>query len=635
MICRPGNEVVECTTCKLCSLNCPTELDLPNAICLYRYLNGLKGAHRDLFLLVEALQINLKAVPWLLTKDLKTKEDSNVIYFVESDVIYDVLLERDSNYSNSSYCGIKVLNYLGIEPEIIYGTCGHDLYYAGRLDEFEKLKKELKNKLKGKKIIVGGAECYHMFKDIYKLEVEHFSEFVEKNGIKLNKLDIKTTYHDPCRLGRYSKIYESPRNLLKQISNFKEMEHNRENAICCGIGAWFNCNIESKKKRMERINEAIDTNADYLVTTCNKCRIHFDCLYYEEDYKNYPKKIKIVDLQEIVAYSLGLFDINTKEKFFEVREIEGKLPEIQEIEKDLKRHLNDDLINNVFKCTTCRVCTAICPYNYLPVKMFEDFRKYFVKEELNPIMHRRIFENIKNFGNPFREKEIIEKEEEAEIIYFPGCTAKYRMKKLMNATIALLDYLNVKYSIPKDAVCCGSVLLRTGYDASFLIEKNKKIFKDKLVIVSCAGCYSTFAHDYLNVRVMHLAEFLQDKLDKLNLKELKAKVVYHDPCHLGRGSNIYEEPRKIIEAVPGTTLIEFNENRELAQCCGGGGGVKSGMPDLANEIAKKRGESAKELNVEAILSSCPFCELNISQNCDIKTLDIVEYLLKSLRGEKL
>ena len=636
MICIPENEEVDCTTCKLCANLCPTELNLPDAIRLYRYLNDSRGSHRDLFLLISGLQTGIESVPWLKTDDLKIKEESDIVYFVETDSIYDVLLERDSNYSNASYAGIKVLNHLGIEPQLVYGCCGHDLYYGGRLDEFNKLKESLIEKLKDKKIIVGGAECYHIFKDIFKLDVEHFSEYIEKKGIELKKLNIKTTYHDPCRLGRYSKIYDAPRNLLKKCSDFNEMEHNKEESLCCGIGSWFNCNIESKKQRIDRINEAIITEAEYFVTTCNKCRIHFDCLYFEEDYSDIPKKIKIVDLQEIVAHSLGLYDMDTKEKLFEIKEIEGKLPNIQKIEKDLKRYLNEQIINNIFKCTTCGVCTVKCPSGYQTDKMFEDFRKYFVKEKLNPIPHQRINENIKNFGNPFGEKEIIGNEEKnGEIIYFPGCTAKYRMTSLMDATIEILDNLGIKYEIPKESVCCGSVLMRTGYDPSDLIEKNKEIFKDKLVIVSCSGCFSAFAHDYSDVKVMHISEFLLDKLDKLNLKELKAKVVYHDPCHLGRSSGIYEEPRKVIETIPGTELKEFNENKEFSQCCGGGGGVRAGMPDLANEIAKNKDRSAKELKVDAILSACPFCKLNISQNTDIPTLDIVEYLLKSLRGEKL
>ena len=636
MICKPENEEVDCTTCKLCASLCPSELNLPDAVRFYRYLNDSKGSHRDLFLLISSLQTNLEPTSWLKTDDLKIKEENEIVYFIESDSIFDILLERDSNYANVNYAGIKVLNHLGIEPQLIYGCCGHDLYYAGRLDEFEDLKTSLIEKLKGKKIIVGGAECYHMFKEIYKLDVKHFSEFIEKKGIQLKKLDVKTTWHDPCRLGRYSNIYDAPRKLLNEISDFTEIEHNKEESLCCGISSWFNCNIESKKLRIDRINEAIETGAEYLVTSCNKCRIHFDCLYFEEDYKDYPKKIKIVDLQEIVAHSLGLYDIETEERFFEIKEIEGKLPNIQNIEMDIKRYLNEDIINNIFKCTTCGVCTVKCPSGYHSDKMFEDFRKYFVKEKINPIPHQKINENIKNFGNPFGEKEIIGNEKkDAEIIYFPGCTAKYRMTSLMDATIEILDNLGIKYEIPKESVCCGSVLLRTGYDPSELIKKNKEIFKDKLVIVSCSGCYSTFAHDYPEVNVKHISEFLLDKLDKLNLNEINAKVVYHDPCHLGRSSGIYDEPRKVIATIPGTELKEFNENKEYSQCCGGGGGVRAGMPDLANEIAKNKDKAAKELEVDVILSACPFCKLNISQNTDIQTLDIVEYLLKSLRGEKL
>ena len=113
------------------------------------------------------------------------------------------------------------------------------------------------------------------------------------------EIPIKITYQDPCRLGRHMGVYEAPRNVLKAIPGiqFNEMERNRENAICCGVSAWMNCNLYSKAVRMDRLLEAQDT-AERLITNCPHCLIHFNCLKneYAESDKKYS--LEIIDFKE-------------------------------------------------------------------------------------------------------------------------------------------------------------------------------------------------------------------------------------------------------------------------------------------------------------------------------------------------
>jgi Fe-S oxidoreductase len=265
----------------------------------------------------------------------------------------------------------------------------------------------------------------------------------------------------------------------------------------------------------------------------------------------------------------------------------------------------------------------------------EGFRAELVKRQLGPEKHQKIVENLKRTGNVFGEEQDIAEGDvsEADIIYFPGCVAKYRMNKLKDSTTDIFKALGVKYVIPKDIVCCGSVLFRSGNDPTELAKKNTEIFGDKKVVVSCAGCFSTFKHDYDGINVQHLSEFLQDKLDELELNNVKLKVTYHDPCHLGRGSGVYDAPRAVINAIPGVEFLEFSNCRENSDCCGAGGGVKSAKPDLANDLGNKRGKQATELGVDVILSACPFCELNLGENSDIKTMDVCELLLKAIKNE--
>jgi Fe-S oxidoreductase len=609
-------------------------LDISEAVRIFRYVREPVGAHRDVFLLIDELLAKSNSTPWL-KEDLEIDENSDIAYFAGCAPIYDVLLERDSNYSGATYAGIKVLNWLGIKPAVIYGCCGHDLYYSGRLDEFEELKKNLEPKLEGKHLVVGCAEGYHMLKNVYGAWVEFFSDFVRgKLDLNLNKLEIKTTYHDPCRLGRYNGLYESPRKLIEGSSDFREMEHHGEDARCCGVSAWLNCNRDSKSLREERIKEAIDSGADHLITSCLKCRIHFDCLFHEENYEG--PKIELMDLQELVAESLGVYDPGS-EKSYVIREAQGVvIPAENKKEKDIKKWLSQELVDNAFKCSSCHICTEVCPYDFETTEMMEELRSYLVEVGVNPEVHKKIYERIKKYGNPYGERGFISKEEEARVIYFPGCTAMYRQKNTMESTMAILEALGVKYSIPDGMVCCGSVLIRSGYGKTELVkelmERNKKIFGDKTVLVSCAGCYSTFKNDYEGVNVKHVAEFIGDRLKELDLKPIEKKVIYHDPCHLGRGGGVYEEPREAIKAIPGTELLEFKDNREKAICCGAGGGVKSSRAPLANDLAAKRAKEAKDAGAEVILSSCPFCELNIGENSEIETMNIMDYLLKSLKG---
>ena len=91
------------------------------------------------------------------------------------------------------------------------------------------------------------------------------------------------------------------------------------------------------------------------------------------------------------------------------------------------------------------------------------------------------------------------------------------------------------------------------------------------------------------------------------------KVVYHDPCDMGRHMGVYEPPRNVLKAIPGVELLEFPLNRALAKCCGGGGGLKGFDNQLASDIGYKRLLSAIEIGADAIVSCCPSCKSTFNQ----------------------
>ena len=229
------------------------------------------------------------------------------------------------------------------------------------------------------------------------------------------------------------------------------------------------------------------------------------------------------------------------------------------------------------------------------------------------------------------------------LLYFRGCTAREKLTSISKATERILRIAKIDYETLEDEKCCGSVLLRTGFldDAIEQMNGNLKDFEGKVILTSCAGCYKTLKEDYkkylgVDLKVIHISQLLEQliKENKINLKGNKdLMVTYHDSCHLGRHAGEYEAPRNVINSI--SNLVEMENNREKARCCGSGGGVKSAYGDLSNSISDLRIREAKETEADLLVSACPFCELNLSQNSDdFEVLDLSEFVLKHLDIEK-
>lgn len=215
------------------------------------------------------------------------------------------------------------------------------------------------------------------------------------------------------------------------------------------------------------------------------------------------------------------------------------------------------------------------------------------------------------------------------MLYFRGCTSRERETDISEATEQLLKKAGVDYHILDDEKCCGSVLLRTGFDkeARQQIEKNTEVLKGEKIITSCAGCYKTLKDDYEGLDVIHISQLLDDliKNKKLSFSKKDLNVTYHDSCHLGRHSNVYDEPREVIKSV--ANLVEMENIRENSLCCGAGGGVKSAYPEIASQMASTRVQQARETGCETLVTPCPFCKLNL-ENDELEVLDLTEFLVR-------
>jgi len=320
---------------------------------------------------------------------------------------------------------------------------------------------------------------------------------------------------------------------------------------------------------------------------------------------------------------------------------------------------SESLANVLYACSTCGNCTENCrfeKFNDFLVDIIEAARAEAVKSGFCPEKQKVLLERTENskYYNPYGEpnsdnndlKEKYNLPDNAEWVYFIGCTSNYRQKNLRDATIRFLKKAKIDFTLI-DEHCCCSPLLRTGQKKliqDFMNYNINQINKTgaKRVITSCAGCYRTIKKDWVKLdaaygfEVYHTVELIKKLLneDRISINsDFQKTVTYHDPCHLGRHMGMYEIPREVYKKIPGIKLVEMRRNRENAWCCGAGGGVKIGYPEWSLEVSKERLEEAKESGASVISSICPFCRTNLSDanekyNMDFEVIDLLEILDK-------
>ncbi len=327
-----------------------------------------------------------------------------------------------------------------------------------------------------------------------------------------------------------------------------------------------------------------------------------------------------------------------------------------------------ELLEKLYACTTCASCQTQCqlPHSEHIVEIFEAFRAEAVRRGAAPLpQHRNVIESMRSRGNPWgqpqRQRERWAKEleiskpaegkNEGRILYYVGCTAALdpNVRQVAEDTARIFKAAGVDFVfLGNEEICCGSVALRIG-DRDLvkkMAEKNLEMFNSigvDAIVTSCAGCYRTFTQDYpyygeIEPPIIHTAQFLADliKRGKLNLAgKVEMSVTYHDPCHLGRHSNEYDAPREVLRNVPGIVFKEMGRIRENSWCCGAGGGVRSGYPEMAEKTCTKRIAEAKQTGAEAIISTCPFCYQNFSTwlpktDSNLKMIDLTAIVRESI-----
>ncbi len=324
---------------------------------------------------------------------------------------------------------------------------------------------------------------------------------------------------------------------------------------------------------------------------------------------------------------------------------------LSEIEKD-----------HIWLCTTCGKCPQRCPRD---VRQIEDIvavrriatRYNVFSDTAKPI--KTINSNLNQTGIPFgdeRDKRyswssglnIPKFKVGMDYLYFPCCYLAYdpRLKKTAMATAKILNHFKISFGvIGEKENCCGESIRKTGNEELFrnLSKSNIKNYIDNDVtdiLVSSPHCYYTFKNEYnqfrVNFNVLHMVELLFQLLEKGELqfnKDFPKKVVYHDPCYLGRHLGIYDEPREILKSINGIELLVMEEEREDALCCGMGGGRVWMETEKDERFSNIRLGQAIDTGAEVLVTACPYCITNFEDtrivlNAEdrIEIMDITELI---------
>ncbi len=295
---------------------------------------------------------------------------------------------------------------------------------------------------------------------------------------------------------------------------------------------------------------------------------------------------------------------------------------------------------DVWRCTTCGSCPQRCPRGVGTADVAVSFRKIASKYGISPEPVHTVSASLGTEGNPLREARsgradwakdlsINTFTEGMEVLYFPGCYPSYdsRLKKVALATVSILNKSGVDFGIlGVKETCCGESIRKTGNETLFkaLARENIKTFIDNgvhKILVTSPHCYHTFKNEYpefnVNFEVVHITQYLSELIasGRLELKsEYRKRITYHDPCYLGRNNGIYDEPREVLNHVPGLELVEMTESRENSFCCGGGGG-RIWMETVKGErFSDLRLEQAAETGAEELVTACPYCITNFEDS---------------------
>ncbi|MBW1802442.1 MAG: (Fe-S)-binding protein, partial [Deltaproteobacteria bacterium] len=308
---------------------------------------------------------------------------------------------------------------------------------------------------------------------------------------------------------------------------------------------------------------------------------------------------------------------------------------------------------------TCGACELNCGVIASQVDLITLLKKEMLKQGI-PLLepHNQLTENVLKRKTPYGgrlpgrtdwvPKDLRENiSDQPDVFYFVGCVSSYMETEIPVSFLRVLDKLNIPFSVNDEEWCCGAPLYFAGQeDAVTEIARHNVALIEKsgssTAVLTCPTCSLIFKTYYprwlkrdLPFEVVHVTEYLNRLREEgrltLEKKGDQKIATYHDPCHLGRGQEVYDAPRRIIDGIDGIELREMTLSGENSLCCGGGGLLPTGFPEYADEMDKKRVSAIKNLDADMLVSSCPACKENLKiavKKSKLKTrvVDLVELI---------
>ena len=325
----------------------------------------------------------------------------------------------------------------------------------------------------------------------------------------------------------------------------------------------------------------------------------------------------------------------------------------------------------LWNCTTCKTCTLRCPRGIKPMDLIIGMRSTMVEDGQIPETLMNALESVYKHGNPWGKPKSKRQDwmkglpetvavkdfsqgMQAEYLYFVGCTPAFdpRAQAIARAMAFNMHSAGIDFGIlGNEEQCCGNEIRRIGESGLFeeLVAANSKRFRDygiKKVVTSCPHGFNALKNEYpqSDLQVFHTTQILARCLAEGKLsfrREINKIVTYHDPCFLGKQNGVFDEPRALLQAIPGITMREFDRTRERSLCCEGGGGRMwvEAPSDKKERLAQLRVKDAVALGAEILVTSCPLCTLTFEDAVKttgsegrLQVMDLSELVAYALGG---
>ena len=286
-----------------------------------------------------------------------------------------------------------------------------------------------------------------------------------------------------------------------------------------------------------------------------------------------------------------------------------------------KLRKNDLSDETLFNCLLCGQCQNACPVD-IGLNDIRTSRRILTTKEYNST-----YDYLENKIN-----------KKADVIYFAGCMT-HLTPAIKKSMVDIFNHVGANYWFmdEHEAACCGRPLMTAGQNQAaqkLIIQNQQDILASgaKTLVLSCPICYKIFNEDYNlgDIRILHHSEYILELINanKLPINQTFTSAIYHDPCELGRGSGIYEQPREVLKNY--VNLVEPNREKEDAFCCGGSlSNIKIQMNER-NDIRDKVLDNYAKTPSDLLITACPLCKKTFTKGKDIEVKDIAEVVAMDL-----